>query len=125
MTPAQKRGHHPAQGIHRHHLEAGELLGRLHQADLGGEGRARTSGKQQGGDHRAQLPQQGEGDQGPQTLLGAEVLQYVVTLQGEHHADEETRHKYDGDRLYPHHIELLYQQGEVLAGLGFARQRMK
>ncbi len=25
----------------------------------------------------------------------------------------------------PHHIELLYQQGEVLAGLGFARQRMK
>jgi len=106
MTPAQKRGG-------------------LHQADLGGEGGARTTGEQQGGDHRTQLTEQGEGNQRPQALLCAEILQYVVTLQGEHHADEEAGHQYDGDGLHSHHIQLLHQQREVLAWLGSSCQCMK
>ena len=88
--PGPEAGRHdPTQRIDRHHLQAGELLGGLHQADLGGEGGACTTGEQQGGDHRAQLTEQGEGNQRPQALLCAEILQYVVTLQGEHHADEQ------------------------------------
>jgi hypothetical protein len=52
-----------------------KLLGGFHQADLGGQRRAGTPGKQQRGNHRPQLAQQGQRHHLAQRLLGTEIDQ--------------------------------------------------
>ena len=69
ITPAQKRGATTrAIGIDRHHLHGGQLLGRLHQADLGGDRRAGAAGKQQRRHHRTQFAHQRQRHQNAQRL---------------------------------------------------------
>ena len=38
-TGQKSRRDHPVDGVDRHHLHAGKLLGGFHEADLGGQGR--------------------------------------------------------------------------------------
>ena len=70
-----ERGHHQVpHGVQRHHGERVDLLGDAHDADLGGEGRARASGDHERGEHRAQLAHERERHQRAQEGLGAEAL---------------------------------------------------
>src|SRR5262245_57571398 len=78
--------------IDRHHLHRGELLGRLHQSDLRGNSTPRAAREQQSGDHRAELADQGKGDENTERLGGAVPGQRVIALQPEDHPDEQARY---------------------------------
>ena len=90
-TTEETRAHDPLDGVHGHHLHGRKLVGRPHQADLRRQGRARTSGEQQGRDHRAEFPGQRQGRDHAQGLLRAEAREGVVSLQRKDHAHEEAR----------------------------------
>ena len=81
QTAKKARGEDALDGIDGHHLQAGKLFGGLHQADLGGQGRAGAARHEQGGDHGAEFAHQGGGDHDPQALGGAKLGQDVVALE--------------------------------------------
>jgi hypothetical protein len=61
MTPPQKRGRDDTrQGVDGHHLHRGQLLGRLHEADLGRHRASGAARKQQAGHDRAKLAHEGQ-----------------------------------------------------------------
>ena len=107
MHPApEARRDHARDRIDRHHLHRRDLLGGLHQADLGGDGGAGAAREEQAGHDRAELAHERQRHQHAERLRGAEALQRVVALQGEHHADEQPRDHDDDERQHAGEVDL-------------------
>jgi len=86
------------------------LFGGPHQPDLGGQRRTGPAGVQQRGQHRPQLPDQGQRHHRAQRGGRAEIHQVGVSLQAQHHADEQARDQDDGQRQHADRVQLLDQQ---------------
>ena len=102
----QQQGEEPRedQGVERidaQHLHGVDLLVHLHRADLGGEGRGRAAGQQQGGDQHVELAQHRDADQLDGEHLGPELAQQVGAQQADHRADEEGGDGDDRDGVQP------------------------
>ncbi len=100
----------PRERVDRHHLHRRELLGRLHEADLGGDRRAGAAREQQARDHRPQFAHQRQRDQDPELLVGAVALERLVALQRQHHADEQARHQDDDQRQHAGEVDLAQRE---------------
>ncbi len=109
-TSPEPRSEHAHHRIDGHHLHRRNLLAGLHQADFGSQRGARATGKQQGGDDGPELAHQRQRHQHPQRARRTVTRQGVVTLQPEHEADEQTRHRNDDQRQIAEKIHLLNQQ---------------
>src|SRR5579883_478100 len=90
-------------------LHGVDLLIDLHRADLRREGAARAAGDDDGGEHDAELAQDGDAEQVDGVELGAEAPQLVGALEGEDDADEEGEEPDDGQRVDP---RLLHMRDE-------------
>ncbi len=96
---AQETGRgHVAHRVDGHHLHRGELVGRAHQADFGGQRGAGAAGEQQRRDHRAELLQQPSAAATPSTSSRPEARQQIDAGEREHHADEQARQHDDDQR---------------------------
>ncbi len=112
------------QRIDANHLQARQLLGGFHVADLGRQCGACATGEQQCGDHRAEFAQQRQRHHLPDRLLGAIAAEDVVALQRQHHADENTGHDDDRQRQHADRVQLLDQQRKAVAQAAAAKQCM-
>ena len=115
MTPPQKRGATTrASGSTAIISIADELLGRLHEADLGGDRAAGAAREQQTRDHRARARAPATAPTStPSDSVGAVALQRVVALQRQHHADEQARHEDDDERQHAGEIDLAQREAEA------------
>ena len=98
------------QRVDRHHFHRRQLLGRLHQADLGGDRAAGAAREQQTGDDRPEFPHQRQRDQHAERFVGAVAVQHVVALQRQHHADEQAGHQDDDQRQHAGEVDLAQRQ---------------
>src|SRR5690606_5374342 len=111
----QPRQDHVLERIDADHLQAGQLLGGLHVADLGGQRRTGSPGEPQRGYHRTQLAQQGQRHHLANRLLGTEVTEDIEALQRQHHADEDAGHHDDRQRQHADEVQLPDQQLQAVA----------
>ena len=102
--------------VHGHHLHRRQLLAGLHQADLGGQRRARAARKQKRGHHGPQFTHQAQGHQQAQRLGRAVTLQRVIPLQTQHKTNEEPRDGNDGQRVVAEKKDLVAHQTEAAQG---------
>ncbi len=101
VTIASAFGRHDqVDRVDRHHAQAVELLGGDHGPDLGGGRGAGPSRGEQGREHRPELADEAQADDGAERLLGAEAHERVVALEAEHHADGQTAHADDDERQH-------------------------
>ena len=104
------------EGIDPHHLHGGDLLARAHEADLGGERRARAAGKEKRRHHGSEFTHEGKRHQHPKGLFAAVAHERVVALQTEHEAHEEARDGDDEKRPVAEKVNLLHHGPAPRAG---------
>ena len=101
-------------GVDGHYGERVDLLAGLHRAELGSHRGTGASRQHDGGQHRAKLAHQNEGNDGAERALGSEAAQGVVTLQPEHHAGEAADQNYQEQRIGTDDPYLPYPQPRLI-----------
>src|SRR5216117_2539937 len=101
-----------ADRVQRHDRERVDLLGDAHDADLGRECRPRASRHHERRQHRAELPDEGERDGGPEVRLGPEADEREIHLEAEHHAREPAGQQDDQQRSVPDVVDPVDERPE-------------
>ena len=120
----QDRRHHARQDQRLDRRDADrahrvDLLGDLHRADLGGEGRAGAAGDHDRGHQHAELAHGDPADEVDGVDLGAELGELHRALLGDDDADQEAHQPDDPERAHADHVEAL-DDGVEAEALGLA-----
>ena len=107
-----------------------DLLGDLHRADLRRVGRSGAAGDDDRGQQRRQLAQHRERDQVDDEDVGAEALQLVGALVGDHDAHQERQQAGDRQRLDARRLHVVQdrppaQPARIAAARAAARARSR
>jgi hypothetical protein len=103
-----------------HGLERGDLLAVALDAQLGREGGPGLADQHQGGEHRAELAHEGQGNQLAERAVGAIPAQHIIALEAEHQAREQAD---DHDDRQAAHALLIQGADDTPAQLARAHRR--